>query len=307
MEINYTTLDKFKCKKNLFYREHKHIDNTTSIVLTEIGLLEYFRIRKEEEPELTKNIEFAISYDNTFENNIIKKTKKFLNDKKQTREYLIIHTDSHTFFLAKEGKFIYGEREAESFLNQYFREDINNFFVNISYDSIQHDYNNCRIFAIQNCIELERYLQTNNFTLCKMCIDNSSEETGKINIPLPLIQHIQSISKIKKVTGENFEELDKYYIKPGVTYKDELKKHIYCNEKPINGTIADESFRIQNKLEELSQNIEKKAKITQNSELLSVTEKYEDNSNSQKEGITIVNTFQNKLLLKREIEKNNQL
>lgn len=261
-------------KNNLFYR-------TCFIngeVLTEVGLVQYFKIRKKEEPELTKNIELAISYDNNVRcNDVVIKTKKFLSNTTNERKYLIVHTNTHTSFIAKEGNFILTEEPMKRFLDSGFEEQMKKLFLNVISEPIQHDYNNCRIFAVQNCIELERYLKNYNYSLEKICKESPAENIGEISVPLPLIPHIQSVSRIMELTGKNFDELDNYNIRPHCSYREELTEHIYETNsgKLLNCTINDESDRCQQKVEKLLSKTEQFSKITQSFELLSITEKYD--------------------------------
>lgn len=264
---------------DFFYRNHRDMANNTLVsVLTEAGLAEYFEIRKLEEPELTKNMSLIIDYDVNatpeFSKNMQNEIKTtLLKSSDDKRSDYVIHRDVHTVSLIREkNKFLlldsynaHGTKDMEHIpLLKIIRELFPTGEIYTLHDKMQKDYYNCRIFSIENLIEIERFCKfhkcdlsdviESNKDICFYNFDSDKEKFYKelnvnpIGTPLPIIPKIQSIRQIEKITKE-FKVL-KFKRTKFQTYFDYLVKNIKIdnNGKAINYTIENQSIKIKKQI-----------------------------------------------------------
>ncbi len=264
---------------DFFYRNHRDTIHSSIVpVLTEAGLAKYIDIRMSEEPELTKNIKLIIDYDINatpeFSRVMQKEIKKnLLSSSNRDRISFIIHRDIHTVGLIKEkDKFLlldsynaHGTDDCEHIpLLKIIRELFPYSKIYTLHDKMQKDFCNCRIFSVENIIEIERFCKFHNCGLSEVIdsnkniyfsdfdqkkdIDYRYLNISSIATPLPIISKIQSLKQIKKITNDF--RLLKVKRNKLETYFDYLNKNINIDKygKEINRTIENQSLKTRNQI-----------------------------------------------------------
>lgn len=267
-----------------FYRQHRDCrpsasPDATVETLTEAGLAKYFTIRRLEEPQLTSNITLVIDYDLSAGPNFSADMRQRLDEALRTspsnrRVSIIIHRDGHTVSLIREGnKFLlldsynaHGAKDADHIpLLEIIRHSFPEAEIYTLYNKMQSDYYTCRIFALENIIEIERYCRNHSCGLEEVIASNSriKEEPDPIKdalyedlklniraigIPVPIIHHVQSMCLIKSISDElEALRIERERLK---TYRQLLEENLEMRkDKPINLAITRISDRIKREIE----------------------------------------------------------
>lgn len=216
----------------VFYRQHDDVVHGGKVdTLTEAGLATYFYRRKREEPEVFRNSDLLIDFDmnggSSFSETMRGNLRTVLSENCEDRRFYIVHRDGHTVSLIRENNTFLlldsynanGTTDHDHFpLLTLIREQQPNAKIYTLRDKIQNDYNNCRIFAVENAAAIERYCQQNNCGLSRViqeaqlvpALFNSDDEKDgfynnnnitSLGTPLPIVPHIQSMAKIRTVIG----------------------------------------------------------------------------------------------------------
>lgn len=285
---------------DFFYRAHEDVAHGGTVsTLTEAGLGYYFYKRKLDEGELAKNIDIIIDYDleagpNFSEGAREEIIEKLRNSPEDKRVSWIIHRDGHTVSLIREGeKFLlldsynaHGAEDADHLpLLRIVRDLFPDAKIYTLRDKIQNDYCNCRIFAFENLIEIERYCEFHHCGLDRVINsdaeiffadpdqvkDEAYRELSVIAIPTPIaiIPHIQSVSQIREIT-EDYKLL-KVQRDENLRYLDHLQRNIeIVDDREVNYLIFNRERETKQRISIFNQAVERMFGGTGNP----VTQKY---------------------------------
>lgn len=240
---------------DFFYRQHWDEAHRGWVsTLTEAGLGYYFYKRKSDEGELAENIDIIIDYDLAAGPDFSARARaeieeKLTNSPANKRVSWVIHRDGHSVSLIREGnRFLlldsYNAHGANDADHLPLLKIIRNLFPKAEIytlrDKMQNDYYNCRIFALENLIEIERYCRMHNcglnaviggaariyFEDLEPVKDGAYEELSvrAIGTPVAIIPHIQSVRQIRAISEEY--ELLRLQREVNLTYLEYLRQNI---------------------------------------------------------------------------------
>jgi len=219
----------------IFFRQHEDVAHGGKVdTLTEGGLYVYFSRRKAEEPLVLENSNLIIDYDlkagSSFSQEAQIKLREAFSESCGSRKSFVVHRDGHTVSVIREGDTFllldsynaHGTKDHDHFpLLQIIRKCNPEAKIYTLHDKIQNDYCNCRIFAVENIVEIEKYCRENECGLMQVIQESElippqfytdgDEEKEKfyadnniipIGIPVPILHHVQSVTYLR--TALNF-------------------------------------------------------------------------------------------------------
>lgn len=209
----------------IFYRQHVDVAHGGKVdTLTEVGLYAYFLRRQTEEPTILENVDLIIDYNldagPSFSEEARGKLREAFSQPCEHRKSFIVHRDGHTVAVIREGNnFLlldsynaHGAKDHDHFpLLEIIRECNPEAQIYTLYDKIQNDYYSCRIFSVENIVEIEKYCRENRCGLLQVIRESElvppqycdRDETKDrfytehniipIGIPIPILHHVQSL------------------------------------------------------------------------------------------------------------------
>ncbi|MDD2839554.1 MAG: hypothetical protein PHY80_00290 [Rickettsiales bacterium] len=210
----------------IFYRQHEDVAHGGKVdTLTEAGLYAYFSRRKEEELEVLANTSLIIDYDlgagPSFSEEARSELKNAFSRLHRGRESFIIHRDGHTVavirecdnFLLLDSYNAHGTKDHDHLpLLQIIRKCNPEAKIFTLHDKMQSDYYSCRIFSVENIIEIEKYCRENRCSLSQIIGESelippqfyadyddakdkfyTENHIVPIGTPIPILHHVQSV------------------------------------------------------------------------------------------------------------------
>ncbi len=245
----------------IFYRRHKDVAHGGEVdTLTETGLKIYFERRQMEEEAALRNTALIMDYDldagASFSANAQTELRMALSGSCEGRKSFIIHRDGHTVSVIREGDTFllldsynaHGTKDCDHFpLLQIIREENPKAKIYTLHDKTQNDYYSCRIFSVENLVEIEKFCAEHHCGLSEIIKDSMSVpffygEPDKakdefyakngivpIGTPVPILHHVQSmeyiVSAFNRMLDSGNAESVEYVFK-------KLHPHLKVSPKP---------------------------------------------------------------------------